>query len=1372
MSKNKKTFNFQKKELTGFFWMEKSQKNQSDNKIGFVINPEAKLEEQLAYILTTQKENPGYWDIWSLGDKNDENKKRSVREYAQALFILLSYAIYKTSIEDSHTHSKLSAIRIYRTDDIYGHWIRRVFDVITATKEYQEIPVAVRDGLRPLLVAVGRRGEKGRVEIAGDCMQRVFFWSIEPFNSLDLKKCVADKKPLFLSPVPHNSFELAEIHAFSQQIRNSISSKTWMDLYRKYAIEPIYAPSARWLKTLSLEIGKSQSKPIEPTDVPVPSRREIPRLKTTGLPLDIRGIIQRSKNVFLTGPAGSGKTTAFKLLANEWLCEEMQSEKYNLPFYVQLKESESFLGKCLRDRGKIEIADLIGWSVFSVLCGKCTEEELKKCETIQQLALRGYRQRAVKFTCGQMLTLIQNDVTEWFQNQGRYQTNVLVLIDGINELNFHLRNMLKHEIEDLSRQNCRIAVSCRSNFGNVLFSDSSEQITRFELQGLDSQQIIDHLKYNIPGRGEQIFEFQIKGDQRLLSMAKNPFYLSLIVERLKKDPRYKIPVTKANLISDFIECSIERKRREKTYAPDETEDDMIDIVLPKVAKWSIDVVTSEKNEVLVSFPNSKEFNDIHTPKDVFKTLKLAESYGLLSFSGRREELREHRGYPSFVHDNFRDFFAALYLKSLGKSLLQQLPTFVEYFTWDEPLLLFLELCENEDVCRKVTEFALSKDVILGGMCARHANVLDKKTYIQAACQVESLPERFEQDQFLHNTAYQDDLLRRKSSPTYVLERFSVTELIAMAQDKSLSPKIIYAVWLAVPETVAADDFVILKNVWAKLPKMPKVETYGVLAGIARIPTLEALDFFIKAYQHIHTLPSFKKTDILDIGKTMFGPTMFHSIGYNPSLSQAVSASSPEEPHELSELLSKVSKINPEEIPLVEKLLFHNDGSVASQASELLVRTIGEAAFDKVYARFIKVNRKVSGGGDLLFDFYSNQLFNKLLSIMVSIAPERASTILLEEIKHPTTPRRLFSSPMTDDHDLIYLRFLSETYSTEALKYLLERVFWEYGAERLIFYADSIEKWSDRALVLSAIREKLNKNPEPIPIKLLGAWLGAEEFYPEAVTIFHDLFSQTVLRKEGPPPTDPFLRSIHDRGPQYWHMHERDKAMAWLPLALRAVRKKPDTEIAEKVLQIIEWQYAAIDNKGFELGFSSGKESSEVLAESLHTLSILTSFRAYESILEKFLRTNIIKNLFGFIDREGNSGQQGKYCSVITSCLIKFCESVPEKYVPELFSIVSDQYKQCIQRILGGETVDLSRISQILVSLCLYADDEFVLNFLRYLKSCPEKVPEERSSLAFIFESTTKPKSCQEKPPQRYSYMPLILLNIIKLAKGRRFLAQL
>jgi len=698
MRKNKKTLEFLEKDLTGIFRMKKSRYNQSDNKIGFVIDPDAKQEEQLVYILTTQKERPTYWDIWPLGYENDISKKRSARKYAEALFILLSYAIAKENTQNKRTPSRLPAISLYRTDNPYGPWIRHVFDVITTTKKYREVPATVRHGLKPLLTSIGRRGEKGRIEIAGDCTQRVFFWSIETLNSTDLKKCIADKKPIKLSPVPRNSFELPEILAFSERIRNSSSVKTWMDLYRKYAIEPSYTSSEKWLNISSLEFENPPKSPEQPSVFQAATSQ----LKTKGLPIDFPNIMNRHKNVLLTGPAGSGKTTALKLLTSSWMTIDKPPEEKYLCFYIRLKDIQDSFEDVVKRKRKIDISQLVGLSVSCVMQDKCSKEELGNI--IPPLA-RGanHRQLGKFFTYEEMLQSIHNEAAEWFEKQGCHQSNVILLIDGLNELNTSIRNMLMTSVEELFNRECRFAITCRSNFANTLFSDNSRQITRFELQELDNQQIVQHLEYNIPNLGKRFFESQIKVDPRILSMAKNPFYLSLFVERIKKDPFSKIPATKVQLIEDFIENSIQRKREETIYEPNNTIDDMIDIVLPKVAKWSIDLLTYEQDSALVSFRDSKEFHDIQNPDIVFKTLGLAEEYGLLSFSGLREESRKSRGYPAFSHDNFRDYFAAQYLKGLGEGVLQQLPGILEYFAWDEPLLFFLELCESNVICEKIRD---------------------------------------------------------------------------------------------------------------------------------------------------------------------------------------------------------------------------------------------------------------------------------------------------------------------------------------------------------------------------------------------------------------------------------------------------------------------------------------------------------------------------------------------------------------------------------------------------------------------------------------------------------------------------------------------
>lgn len=1313
MRKTKKTLKFLKKELTGIFRMKKSQYNLSDNKIGFVIDPEAKQEEQLVYILTTQKERPTYWDIWPARYENDESKKRSVREYAQALFILLSYAIRKASAECNTNHSKPSAIRIYRTDNTYSHCVKRVFDVITS-KEYAEISSNVRKDLRPLLASVGRRGEKGRIEIAADCLQRVFFWNIRtvPFYQDDFKKCIRDKTPLLLSMVPANSFDLNEILALSERIRKSSPIKTWQDLYRLYVTDNKYMPSSSWLKTTSLEV---ENKSHDLAGGSLDLKTQEPQLKFKGVQLEFPEIVRRHKNVLLTGPAGSGKTTAFKLLATSWMCEG--HEEQNLSFYIRLKEAEPLLEKIIHEQREITISELIGQSVISILRDRCSKNEFENGNDIQDLRLRLSNQGQIKvLSHDEILKHIRNQVIRWFDEQGCHQDKVIVLIDGINELHHHLRDILKLRIEDLSRKQCRVVVSCRSNFIDNIFPSMDQQFIRFELQELSKQQIVSYLEYKISGQGQSVFKSQIEDDPRLLSMAKNPFYLFLIAEKVKRNPAAKIPSKRSRLIEDFILSSIERKHEEGIYSPVGLTDDMVYVVLPKVAKWSLNQMTKGKGKQVVSFLDSKEFKDIQSPSSTLNTLQIGEKYGLLSFSGLLEESGERRGYPAFLHDNFRDFFAALYLQSIDQStLMQQLSEIVEYYSWDEPLLFLLELSQDKDICRQIAEFVLSKEAVLAGMCARHANTMGGDLFIQIANAVSKLPTAFDRSLFMHEIISQDNIQLKRLSATYALERLSVQELAVIAQDKSLSLSLRQNAWISIPANAGQDDFGFLKDLWISLPKKPRLEVTTVLVGIAKIPTYEAFVFFTKAYKDIHTLPGFSTTD------PMFGFPILALIAYSPTLSQALVAfSADKSPDELSVLISLVQKITTKELPLLEELISHRDVSVATDASKLLVKVLGGKAVPTLLKRLESLEHLTDScedNADIFAKWHHNEIRNTLLSLIVQLAPDIASSILVDRLKKVKNISSFTDLQIAGDERYLVLRLLADTRTIAALDFLVSYACNSYICKLADYCADLLEMWPDRTTVLEKLRDYTGKG-YPLNVhraRLLGVRLGANEFCLEAVSIFEDLFSHTVLGHEFPAPTEGLAYQFYQEDPKPWQERCFEQALSMQPLAVRAMREIQRSEIADQVFKIIEWQCSTLNKKAIKIGLVSGHTSFSLLVECLLVLSHFASIKFCVHIIECFINSQCLINLSELITLRDGSFQIRQYHKKISFSILVFCESVPEKYVPLLFSVFSRLHQECINRISSDKSIDLEPISNILLSLCRRIDDNLVVDLLCSLK---------------------------------------------------------
>jgi len=863
-------------------------------------------------------------------------------------------------------------------------------------------------------------------------------------------------KDLILSQA--NPIEIGEALVFSKQISKSQSTETWQNLYCKHAVDQRHVMSSQWLEITSLEVCSASQESLDDLPTPLDMYTQKNPLRFKGPPLRFSEIIGRHKNVLLTGPAGSGKTTTFRLMTTSWVCQGETSDKQSLSFHLQLKEAEPFIEARKNEGMRIDMPMLVGWVVTSILEKKCSKEELQGCKSIQDLfdssSLKGQNKA---FTCNEILKYLQEEVAKWFREEGCHQSNVIVLVDGINELSPYLRDILKHKTEDLARKQCRIVVSCRSNFANALFSGAFKQFARFELQELDNQQVRDHLERKLPGHGGRIFDSQIIVDPKLLSITKNPFYLFLIVQRIKRNPTSKIPATRANLIDDFITDAIERKRGEGVYPPSNLKDDMIYIVLEKVAKWSIDMLTLRDTGTLRRFPSSQEFQEIQSPAFTFKSLEIAENYGLLQFSGLIEESRERQGYPLFFHDTFRDFFAAKYLSSLDLSeLLRRLPEIVEYFAWDEPLMFYLEFCTSKDVCTKITEFSLSKDALLGGMCARHANILEKELCMESALRVSKLPHPFVQDQLLREIVQQDKIACNRSFPSYALERLTVSELISLVGAKLHNPELKTHILLALSKNATLADLELLKSTWVRLPKDLSAEVACVLSAIASIPTYEAFEFFVDGYKHIHSLPSFELKGFEDIGKLLFCSAMCTFIGYSPSLQQAVDAFSPQDaPDELGVLLSMISRVKPAELQLLGDLVFHENSLVASRASELLVKSLGAEGLPTLMKRLIQIENKIAKSTLTTYGYLDFQLRSSLLRMIVQLAPEEASKALVERIKK-IKDKYPISSYDNESYRCFLLELLSETRSPEALNVIIKEACLGFRPKTAIFCVELLE----------------------------------------------------------------------------------------------------------------------------------------------------------------------------------------------------------------------------------------------------------------------------------------------------------------------------
>lgn len=669
--------------------------------LGFVVRHDARETKNIVAACVAQLSDQGktIWRAYPLGE----------RAFVRMLFVTSVLVKQRFArLADPESGISQGEILLKKPNPRFDFILNYLFDVSTKPSRYKSLPQDLRQAMKFFFHIYGQKNTT-QLQAPKDGLRssQIFFWTVSDYVKQTDKQLPKSPMTVKVSESsPRSNAHIAlHIPELAEKVRLHLAQpESWKNLYRKALKAPEGLPAHK-IALYGSRIEQQRRKEKKRQRDATYSEKH----------LQFSDMLTRHSRILLTGPSGSGKTTILKMHIMD-LLNSKPSMRGILPIFVSLKYV-GFNGK--------SVTDLIVDSVVQqILNAKSFKRIMRQQIDIRRAQYGDPFDHSLSINSetkqNQLAeSLLTTEVRDFFKSKELKGGNGIGLfLDGYNEVSEIKQSESDTEIKLLLRNAEKVVVSARSFGAEQLLP----QLKRYELEKLSDQQIIQYLNLCIDGKGEEVFHHDIATNGRLLSMARNPLYLSLITGRMKEDPNVMIPNNRALLIQDFVQKTVQRKREEAINLSGHVKDSLLFVVLPSVAKWSLDSLTQTETSGLKPFHLSKHFQDIQDSSiRVFEALQLAEKYGLLTSSGLPAAYYESREYPEFIHDNIRDYFAALYFKCLDESeFLQTLPERLEYFVWDEPLLQFLELGVNEEMVCNVVDLILPRDLVLASFSVMYA----------------------------------------------------------------------------------------------------------------------------------------------------------------------------------------------------------------------------------------------------------------------------------------------------------------------------------------------------------------------------------------------------------------------------------------------------------------------------------------------------------------------------------------------------------------------------------------------------------------------------------------------------------------------------
>lgn len=669
--------------------------------LGFVIRHDAKVTENIIAACIAQLSDKGKitWKAYPRGDQ----------AFIPMLFVTSVLVKQRLAmLADPESGMSQGEILLKKPNPRYDFILNHLFDVWTKRTSYRSLPQDLRKAMRFFFELHGQKATAQlRAPKDGLRPSQIFFWTGRDYikqTNLQLPKA-----PITVSvkKVPPQSNPHIALHVpiLAEQVRLHLAQpKSWQELYRRAVQRPKDLPT----HLIPLHGSRIDSKQ-EGQKQEYEKGRPLPCIEQH---LKLSEMMTRHNKILLSGPSGSGKTTIQRALMADLLSPN-SSQPGCVPIFISLKDV-GFGG-----RG---VTDLIVKSVAQQIL---TAESLKRIIQ-QQITLR----RAHYGDTADPKLLFEAEIRSFFTSMEQKANNeVFLFLDGYNEIPETERFNATKEIQQLAKTVTKIVVSTRAYGAKGVLP----LFTRFELKELFDEQIIHYLSSHFKGRGEQLFNDKIVRSGRILSMARVPFYLELIVSYHQDYPDRRLPQSQGALLEFFEQKQHEAKQDIKAHKFPDVSQRHIDFFLQKAAYKLVDKGRQRALSVL-SFPH--ELIDI-VPlfggmAGLTRTAEAAELLGFLDEAG-------DTGVLSFRHDNIRDYFAAKELKD-SNVLYDPLAiaSHLEYTKWDTVWLMLFGIIDDEERFQKALSDVAQHDPHFASKCLL-ASPLSKPCHADVLRELFSLP---------------------------------------------------------------------------------------------------------------------------------------------------------------------------------------------------------------------------------------------------------------------------------------------------------------------------------------------------------------------------------------------------------------------------------------------------------------------------------------------------------------------------------------------------------------------------------------------------------------------------------------------------------